>query len=141
MNISNTILQIMGMEIAAKLVNTTVDCETKLWRAVINTALEDVMNPAEGRNSAVLKGAAHDWFCDNSEDFEFVCLNADLDPKYVRKRYLDALEKGIIYFTKRQNLNINYTKQYDKLRKAKTSDERKLINKNITKLREAIFKL
>jgi hypothetical protein len=29
MNISNTILQIMGMEIAAKLVNTTVDCETK----------------------------------------------------------------------------------------------------------------
>jgi hypothetical protein len=62
MNISNTILQIMGMEIAAKLVNTTVDCETKLWRAVINTALEDVMNPAEERNSAVLKGAAHDWF-------------------------------------------------------------------------------
>jgi predicted solute-binding protein len=82
MNISNTILQIMGMEIAAKLIDTTV-----------------------------------------------------------RKRYLDALEKGIIYFTKRQNLNINYTKQYDKLRKAKTSDERKLINKNITKLREAIFKL
>jgi hypothetical protein len=80
-------------------------------------------------------------FCDNSEDFEFVCLNADLDPKYVRKRYLDALERGIIYFTKRQNLNIDYTKQYDKLRKAKTSDERKLINKNITKLREAIFKL
>jgi len=131
----------MGMEIAAKLVDTTVDCETKLWRAVINTALEDVMNPAEGRNSAVLKGAAHDWFCHNSDDFEFVCLNADLDPKYVRKRYLDALEAGIIYFTKRQNLNIDYTKQYDKLRKAKTSDERKLINKNITKLRQAIFDL
>lgn len=131
----------MGMEIAAKLVETNIDCETRLWRAVINTALEDVMNPAEGRNSAVLKGAAHDWFCDNNEDFEFVCLNADLDPKYVRKRYLDALEAGIIFFTKRQNLNISYTKLYEKLRSATTTEERKLIHKNIEKLRKALFDL
>ena len=131
----------MGMEIAAKLVETNIDCETRLWRAVINTALEDVMNPAEGRNSSVLKGAAHDWFCENTEDFEFVCLNADLDPKYVRKRYLDALEAGIIYFTKRQNLNISYTKLYEKLRSATTTEERKLIHKNIEKLRKALFDL
>lgn len=129
------------MEIATKLVETNIDCETRLWRAVINTALEDVMNPAEGRNSAVLKGAAHDWFCENTEDFEFVCLNADLDPKYVRKRYLDALEAGIIFFTKRQNLNITYTKLYEKLRSATTTEERKLIHKNIEKLRKALFDL
>ena len=33
----------MGMEIASKLIQSDADCETRLWRAVINTALEDVM--------------------------------------------------------------------------------------------------
>lgn len=141
MNISNTILTIMGMEIAAKLVDTNVDTETKLWRAVINMALEDVLNPSQSRNSSVLKGEAHDWFCGDSDDFEVVCVNADLDPKFVKKRYLDALEKGIIFFTKRQNLNIRYTNEYDKLRKAKTTEERKIIQRRIEELRQALFKL
>lgn len=109
----------MGMEIASKLIQFDVDCETRLWRAVINTALEDVMITNQNRTEAVLKGAAHDWFVSDSQDFEYVCLNADLDPKYVRKRYLDAMEKGIIFFTRKQNLNIKYTELYDRLRKTK----------------------
>ena len=38
MNITQKILKIMGMEIASKLIQVDVDCETRLWRAVINTA-------------------------------------------------------------------------------------------------------
>ena len=60
----------MGMEIASKLIQSDADCETRLWRAVINTALEDVMITNQNRTEAVLKGAAHDWFASDSEDFE-----------------------------------------------------------------------
>jgi len=141
MNITQKILKIMGMEIASKLIQFDVDCETRLWRAVINTALEDVMITNQNRTEAVLKGAAHDWFVSNSEDFEYVCLNADLDPKYVRKRYLDAMEKGIIFFTRKQNLNIKYTELYDRLRKTKNPDDRKNITRYINQLRKTIFEL
>ena len=131
----------MGMEIASKLIQVDVDCETRLWRAVINTALEDVMITNQNRTEAVLKGAAHDWFVSDSQDFEYVCLNADLDPKYVRKRYLDAMEKGIIFFTRKQNLNIKYTELYDRLRKTKNPDDRKNITRYINQLRKTIFEL
>ena len=131
----------MGMEIASKLIQSDADCETRLWRAVINTALEDVMITNQNRTEAVLKGAAHDRFVSNSEDFEYVCLNADLDPKYVRKRYLDAMEKGIIFFTRKQNLNIKYTELYDRLRKTKNPDDRKNITRYINQLRKTIFEL
>ena len=141
MNITQKILKIMGMEIASKLIQFDVDCETRLWRAVINTALEDVMITNQNRTEAVLKGAAHDWFASDSEDFEYVCLNADLDPKYVRKRYLDAMEKGIIFFTRKQNLNIKYTELYDRLRKTKNPDDRKNITRYINQLRKTIFEL
>jgi hypothetical protein len=141
MNISQKILHIMGMEIATKLIEQNSDCETKLWRAVINTALEDVMITNQNRTESVLKGAAHDWFTSNSEDFEYVCLNADLDPKYVKKRYLDAIEKGIIFFTRKQNLNIKYTELYERLRKTKNAENRKNIIRYINQLRKIIFNL
>jgi len=131
----------MGMEIASKLIQSDADCETRLWRAVINTALEDVMITNQNRTEAVLKGTAHDWFVSDSEDFEYVCLNADLDPKYVRKRYLDAMEKGVIFFTRKQNLNIKYTELYDRLRKTKNPDDRKNITRYINQLRKTIFEL
>ena len=141
MNITQKILKIMGMEIASKLIQSDIDCETRLWRAVINTALEDVMITNQNRTEAVLKGAAHDWFVSDSEDLEYVCLNADLDPKYVRKRYLDAMEKGVIFFTRKQNLNIKYTELYDRLRKTKNPDDRKNITRYINQLRKTIFDL
>jgi hypothetical protein len=141
MNISQKILQIMGMEIATKLIEPNLDCETKLWRAVINTALEDVMITNQNRTESMLKGAAHDWFVSDSEDFEYVCLNADLDPKYVRKRYLDAIEKGVIFFTRKQNLNIKYTELYERLRHTKDPENRKNITRYINQLRKTIFNL
>jgi len=138
MNISIEILKIMGLKIAEKLVEKSLDPEIRIWRGVISMALEDVLITNQNRTESVLKGEAHDWFCNNSEDFKFVCNQADLEPKYVRLRYLNALEDGKIKFTQRQHLNIKYTKEYEKLRKAKNKEERKQFFKNIEKLRKAI---
>ena len=138
MNISIEILKIMGLKIAEKLVEKSLDPEIRIWRGVISMALEDVLITNQNRTESVLKGEAHDWFCNDSEDFKFVCNQADLEPKYVRIRYLNALEDGKIKFTQRQHLNIKYTKEYEKLRKAKNKEERKQFFKNIEKLRKAI---
>lgn len=139
MNISTKVLKVMGLVIAEKLIENTPDPEIRIWRAVISMALEDVMITNQNRTESVLKGEAHDWFCNNSEDFNFVCFQAEMDPKYVRMKYLEALEKGNIFFTNKQNLNIKYTKEYEKLRKAKDRDERRKHTKIINELRQAIF--
>ena len=141
MSLSNNILKIMGLNIAEKLIERTPDPEIRIWRAVISLALEDVMITNQNRTESVLKGEAHDWFCNNSDDFKFVCFQAELDPKWVRMRYLDALEKGIIKFTPRQNLNIKYTQQYEKLRNSKDREQRKKHIKIIEELRKALFNL
>jgi len=139
MNISPKILKIMGLNIAEKLIENNQNPDTRIWRAVISLALEDVMITNQNRTESVLKGDAHDWFCSNSEDFNMVCFQAELEPKWVRMRYLDALEKGVIKFTRKQNLNIKYTREYEKLRAATDKDQRRKHNKIIDQLRKAIF--
>jgi hypothetical protein len=139
MNISSKILKIMGLNIAEKLIENNQNPDIRIWRAVISLALEDVMITNQNRTESVLKGDAHDWFCSDSEDFNMVCFQAELEPKWVRMRYLDALEKGVIKFTRKQNLNIKYTREYEKLRAATDKDQRRKINKVIDQLRKAIF--
>ena len=129
----------MGLNIAEKLIENNQNPDIRIWRSVISLALEDVMITNQNRTESVLKGDAHDWFCSDSEDFNMVCFQAELEPKWVRMRYLDALEKGVIKFTNKQNLNIKYTRQYEKLRAATDKDQRRKINKVIDKLRKAIF--
>ncbi len=129
----------MGLNVAEKLIENTPNPDVRIWRAVIALALEDVMITNQNRTESVLKGDAHDWFCSNSDDFKMVCFQAELDPRFVRERYLDALEKGIIKFTRKQNLNISYTKEYEKLRRATTKEQRRKHNAVIDKLRKAIF--
>jgi hypothetical protein len=139
MNISSKILKIMCLNIAEKLIENNQNPDIRIWRAVISLALEDVMITNQNRTESVLKGDAHDWFCSDSEDFNMVCFQAELEPKWVRMRYLDALEKGVIKFTRKQNLNIKYTREYEKLRAATDKDQRRKHNKIIEQLRQAIF--
>ena len=129
----------MGLNIAEKLIENNQNPDIRIWRAVISLALEDVMITNQNRIESVLKGDAHDWFCSDSEDFNMVCFQAELEPKWVRMRYLDALEKGVIKFTRKQNLNIKYTREYEKLRAATDKDQRRKHNKIIEQLRQAIF--
>jgi hypothetical protein len=141
MNLTNKVLKLLGMKLAADMLEETVPQEQKLFRAILTLALEDVLSNSQGRHESVVKAEAHDWFVNDSEDYKNVCYMAGLDSDWVRERYVKALENGQVKFTMKQHLQVKYTRLYEDLRAAKDTGHRKLIQKEIDKLRKKIFKL
>ena len=129
------------MKLAADMLENPVPSEQKLFRAIITLALEDVLSNSQGRHESVVKAEAHDWFMSDSEDYKNVCYIAGLDSDWVRERYVKALDGGQVVFTMKQHLQVKYTRLYEDLRAAKDTGHRKLIQKDIDKLRKDIFKL
>lgn len=74
-----------------------VRAETALWRAVITQALMDAGSESRKPEAAQEKRQAIRWLLGNSEDFTTVCLNADLDPAYVRNKAVAAIERGCVW--------------------------------------------
>lgn len=140
MNISGKVLKLLGVSLSSEMVKK-VPNETKLWRAVVITALEDVLSASHGRNECVLKAKSHDWFVGDSDDFQQVCYNADLDPQWVRDRYQRALDTQVVRFTKKQHLQVKYSDMYNKFREEKNIKRRKRLQKIVDKLRLRIFNL
>ena len=140
MNLSGKVLQLLGVSLSSEMVKK-VPNETKLWRAVLTLALEDVLNNPNNRNESVLKARSHDWFIGNSEDFQQVCFNAELDPEWVRERYQRALDTGHVKFTKKQHLQVKYSDLYNRFRKEKDIKRRRRLQKIVDKLRLRIFRL
>ena len=141
MNLTNKVLKLLGMKLAADMLEEHVPQEQKLFRAILTLALEDVLSNSQGRHESVVKAEAHDWFINDSEDYKNVCYMAGLDSDWVRERYVKALENGQVKFTMKQHLQVKYTRLYEDLRAAKDTGHRKLIQKEIDKLRKKIFKL
>ena len=129
------------MKLAADMLENPVPSEQKLFRAILTLALEDVLSNSQGRHESVVKAEAHDWFMSDSEDYKNVCSIAGLDSDWVRERYVKALDNGQVVFTMKQHLQVKYTRLYEDLRAAKDTGHRKLIQKDIDKLRQKIFKL
>ena len=129
------------MKLAADMLENPVPSEQKLFRAILTLALEDVLSNSQGRHESVVKAEAHDWFMSDSEDYRNVCYIAGLDSDWVRERYVKALDSGQVVFTMKQHLQVKYTRLYEDLRAAKDTGHRKLIQKDIDKLRKKIFKL
>ena len=129
------------MKLAADMLENPVPSEQKLFRAIITLALEDVLSNSQGRHESVVKAEAHDWFMSDSEDYKNVCYIAGLESDWVRERYVKALDNGQVVFTMKQHLQVKYTRLYEDLRAAKDTGHRKLIQKDIDKLRKKIFKL
>jgi len=140
MNLSNKVLKLLGMKIASQMLETEISSETRLWRSVITLAVEDVLNKSQSRHESVLKAEAHDWFVDGGEDFEFACYSAKLDPDFIRERYLGALDTGHVTFTKKQHLQVKYTRMYETMKKEKNVQKRKRLQKIVEKLRQKLFK-
>ena len=90
--------------------------ETKLWRAVIQRAFEDVIYPGMERSLIMFKYQAHLWFVNNSENFKIICNLADLNDEAVREKYLEMVDKEQIYFTEQQINYINWRKKYNERR-------------------------
>jgi len=129
------------MKLAADMLENPVPSEQKLFRAILTLALEDVLSNSQGRHESVVKAEAHDWFMSDSEDYKNVCSIAGLESDWVRERYVKALDNGQVVFTMKQHLQVKYTRLYEDLRAAKDTGHRKLIQKDIDKLRQKIFKL
>ena len=129
------------MKLAADMLENPVPSEQKLFRAILTLALEDVLSNSQGRHESVVKAEAHDWFMSDSEDYKNVCYIAGLDSDWVRERYVKALDNGQVVFTMKQHLQVKYTRLYEDLRAANDTGHRKLIQKDIDKLRQKIFKL
>ena len=141
MNLTNKVLKLLGMKLAADMLEEPVPQEQKLFRAILTLALEDVLSKSQGRHESVVKAEAHDWFVNDSEDYRNVCYMAGLDSDWGRERYVKALDNGQVKFTLKQHLQVKYTRLYEDLRAAKDTGHRKLIQKEIDKLRKKIFKL
>lgn len=70
------------------------DQEPSLWRAVITQALMDAATASAKPDARRVRSDAVQWLLGNSEDFEYVCDNAGLDPDYVRSRARVALQRN-----------------------------------------------
>lgn len=64
----------------------------RLWASVVVQALIDATQQAETRPAQHAKNSAHAWLTTEAgvtaQNFEAVCLAADLEPAVVRKFYL-----------------------------------------------------
>ena len=129
----------MGINFATEMVKQDLPNETKMWRAVINNALQDAMINSTDRKSSLLKCEAHDWITDNSEDFQNVCHFAELNPDDVRRQYLNAVEKDKIQFTDKHIKWKKYNLNYQKLKTVEDKEERKHLRKVVEYLRKLVF--
>jgi len=140
MNLTNKVLKVLGMGLSNEMLKTDLTPEVKLWRAVLTMAIEDVLNTSQTRNESIAKAQAHDWFVENSNDFQNVCYNAGLDADWVRDRYILALDTGIVRFTQKQHLFVRYFTKYNQLKEEKDQNVRKKLQKIIEELRKKLFK-
>ena len=132
------LLKIMGINFATEMVKQDKSSEIKLWRAVINNALGDVILTLSDRKSSIKKMEVHHWIMNNDDDFQQVCYYADLEPSNVRLQYIRAIKKGKITFTDRQ---IKWKKYYDNfqiLKYEKNKEERKRLRKIVEYLRKLV---
>ena len=133
------LLKIMGINFATEMVKQDKSSEIKLWRAVINNALGDVILTLSDRKSSIKKMEVHNWIMNNDDDFQQVCYYADLEPSNVRLQYLRAIKNKKIIFTERQVKWKKYNDHYQRLRETKDKEERKHLRKIVEYLRMLVF--
>ena len=132
------LLKIMGINFATEMVKQDKSSEIKLWRAVINNALGDVILTLSDRKSSIKKMEVHNWIMNNDDYFQQVCYYAELEPSNVQLQYIRAIKKGTITFTDRQ---IKWKKYYDNfqiLKNEKDKEERKRLRKIVEYLRKLV---
>ena len=62
--------------------------ETRLWKAVLWRAIDDLFYRGMEHSLVVAKKESRKWFIDNSEDFKLICMFAAYEPQYVRDNFL-----------------------------------------------------
>ena len=74
-----------------------VSAETRLWKAVLWRAFDDLFYIGLERSLVVAKKSAKLWFQNRDKDFKLVCLFAAYEPEYIVDQY-HKLRKSRIDF-------------------------------------------
>ena len=74
-----------------------VSSETRLWKAVLWRAFDDLFYIGLERSLVVAKKSAKLWFQNRDKDFKLVCLFAAYEPEYIVDQY-HKLRKSRIDF-------------------------------------------
>jgi len=84
-----------------------------LFRAVIMQSLIDIVSNSKRTEDKLAKRDAIDWMQINNPDFNTVCLFANLSPKWVLQKAMDALERERVFRNEReQHKRKNSTRHY-----------------------------
>ena len=133
MNYSPTLLKILGTEMAYRIVNVQHP-EQRLFQAIIVQAFEDCIIKTINKREAYNKEDSYIWFKDANEDFETVCWFADMDPEFVKDRFLKLRADKVIYFTKDELIWLDYRNKYKRYRAASSKEARRIIKIQIDRL-------
>lgn len=133
MNYSPTLLKILGTEMAYRIVNVKHP-EQRLFQAIIVQAFEDCIIKTNNKRDVYNKEDSYNWFKNADNNFETVCWYADMDPIFVKDRFLKLKREKIIYFTKDELTWIEYRNKYKRYRAAQSKEARRIIKIQIDRL-------
>jgi len=132
-NYSPTLLKILGTEMAYRIVNVKHP-EQRLFQAIIVQAFEDCIIKTNNKRDVYNKEDSYNWFKNADNNFETVCWYADMDPIFVKDRFLKLKREKIIYFTKDELTWIEYRNKYKRYRSAQSKEARRIIKIQIDRL-------
>lgn len=89
-----------------------ISAETRLWKAVLWRAFDDLFYRGIEHSLVVAKKDARLWFMQNKDDFKLVCLFAAYEPEYVRNHFFRLKRTRSDYDYSQPQ--INYLKQREK---------------------------
>ena len=133
MNYSPTLLKILGTDMAQAIINVKYP-EQRLFQAIIVQAFEECVFETHTKVDAYNKEDSYNWFKDSSDDFERVCWFADMDPVFVKDRFLNLRKTGVIKFTKNELIWMEYREKYRRYRAAQSKEARRIIKRMIDRL-------
>ncbi|AZL16214.1 hypothetical protein [Rickettsiales endosymbiont of Stachyamoeba lipophora] len=93
-----------------------------LWRAVINEAINDLLNPFQSYEAINNKKAVIDWVNKNEQDFNFICGLAGINPKFMKKVFSELIatvrsKKFKEYSKTKRKTNASFKKNWCQARK------------------------
>lgn len=108
--------------------------EQRLFQAIIVQAFEDCCFKTYSKVDAYNKEDSYNWFKNKSEDFERVCWFADMDPDFVRERFLKLRKDKVITFSATELMWMEYREKYRRYRAVKDKESRRIIKRQIDRL-------
>ena len=113
--------------------------EERLWRSVIINALEDTQIIHSDRKNSIAKLKAHNWIIGNGEDFQNICIWAELQPDAINYHYRTLLKTGVVRFQDKQIMWYQYDLFSKTLQNVVDECEKKALRRKIKDMREVIY--